>query len=62
MPVEFEMLRSFNLSVLGFFWCLGLGGGGGGRKVPAAHKSKTIHGIEMKFARVVENHKLINLV
>ena len=56
------MLRSFNLSVLGFFWCLGLGGGGGGRKVPAAHKSKTIHGIEMKFARVVENHKLINLV
>ena len=33
-----------------------------GRKVPKAHKSKTIHGIEMKFGRVVENHKLINLV
>ena len=40
-------------------WCLGLGGGGG-RKVPAAHNSKTILGIEMKLGRVVENHKLIN--
>ena len=28
--------------------------------MPAAHNSKTIHGIEMKFGRVVENHKLIN--
>ena len=38
------------------------GGGRGGQKVPAAQNSKTIHGIEMKFGRVVENHKLINLV
>ena len=30
--------------------------------MPAAHNSKTIHGIKMKFNRVVENHKLINLV
>ena len=37
-------------------------GAGGGRKVPAAHNSKTIRGFEMKFGRVVENHKLINLV
>ena len=37
-------------------------GGGGERKVPAAHNSKTVRGIEMKFVRVVENHKLINLV
>ena len=36
-------------------------GGRGGRKVPAAHNSKSIHGIEIKFGRVVENHKLINL-
>ena len=32
----------------------GRAGGGG--------NSKTIHGIEMKFGRVVENRKLINLV
>ena len=38
------------------------GGGGGGWKVPAAHNSKTVHGIEMKLGRIVENHKLINLV
>ena len=37
-------------------------GGGGGGKLPAAHNSKTIHVIGMKFGRVVENHKLINLV
>ena len=30
--------------------------------MPAAHNSKTIHGIERKFGGVVENHKLINLV
>ena len=36
--------------------------GRGGRKVPAHHNSKTIHGIEIKFGTVVENHKLINLV
>ena len=38
----------------------GRGGGGGGRKVPAAHNSKSNHGIEMKLGRVVENHNLIN--
>ena len=37
-------------------------GPGGGQKAPAAHNSKTIRGIKMKFGRVVENHKLINLV
>ena len=37
-------------------------GGGGAQKVAAAYNSKTIHGIEMKFGRVVENHKLINWV
>ena len=45
-----------------FLGCPGLGGRGRGRKVPAAHNSKSIHGIEIKFVRVVENHKLINLV
>ena len=38
------------------------GGGRGGRKVPAAHNSKTINGTEIKFGRAVENHKLIKLV
>ena len=28
----------------------------------AAHNSKIIHGNEMKFGKVVESHKLINLV
>ena len=41
---------------------LGFWAGGGRRKVPAAHNSKTVHGIEMKFGTVVENHKLIKLV
>ena len=27
-----------------------------------AYNSKTTHGVEMKFGRVVENHKIINLV
>ena len=30
--------------------------------MPAANNTKTFHGIEMKFGRVVENPKLINLV
>ena len=50
------------LSGRGFFWVPGPGAGDGGRKVPADHNSKTIHGIKMKFGRAVENHKLINLV
>ena len=45
----------------GIFGVPRLGGGGEG-KVPVAHNSKTIHGIGMKFGRVVENHKLVNLV
>ena len=54
---------SLTLSGPGAFWVLGPGGGGKeGGEVPAAHNSKTIHGIEMKFARVVGNHKLIRLV
>ena len=44
-----------------FFGCLGPGGGGG-VKVPVAYNSKTIHGIETKFGRVIGNHKLTNLV
>ena len=35
---------------------------GVGRKVSVAYNSKTIRGIEMKFGRIVENYKLINLV
>ena len=30
--------------------------------MPVAYNTKTIHGIEMKFGRVIKNHKLINLV
>ena len=30
--------------------------------MPAAHNSKTLNGIGTKFGRIVENHKLINLV
>ena len=30
--------------------------------MPAAHNSKAVRGIGMKFGRVVKNHKLINLV
>ena len=30
--------------------------------MPVTDNSKTINGIEMKFSRAVENHKLINLV
>ena len=40
----------------------GTGLRGWGLKVPAAHNTKTIHGIKMKFGRVVDNHKLINSV
>ena len=40
---------------------LGAWARGGEAKVPAAHNSKTIQGIEMKFGRVAENHKLINI-
>ena len=32
------------------------GGGGWGRKVPAAYNSKTINDNEMKFAGVVKDH------
>ena len=34
-------------------------GGGGWRKAASAYNSKTIHGIEMKFGSIVENHKLV---
>ena len=36
-----------------------MGGKRGVRKVSAAYNSKTIHDIEMKFGRVVENRKLL---
>ena len=56
-------LCSLTLSDPGFFGVPGPGGGGGGgRKVPTAHNSKPIDGIERKFGRIVENHKLINLM
>ena len=51
--------------LLGGDWALEGGGGVGWwweRKEPAVHNSKTIYGIEMKFGREKENHKLINLV
>ena len=41
---------------LGFLMVAQLGGGGGGRKVPAAFNSKTINGNELKFAGVVKDH------
>ena len=58
-----EIGTTLTLSGPGFFWVpQAWGGGGGGGGVPAAHNSKTIRGIEMKFGRIVENYKLINLV
>ena len=39
-----------------------LGAWVGWGELPAANNSKTIHDIEIKFGRVVENHKLIKLV
>ena len=55
--------KNFNPIRPGLFWgALALGGRGGGRKVPATHDSRTIHDIEMKFGKVVDNHKLINLM
>ena len=55
--------RSSSLSLSGpcFSRVHGPGAGWGGG-VPAACNSETAHGIEIKFDRVVENHKLINLV
>ena len=41
-----------NFNPIWLFGVLRPGGGG----VPTAHNSKTIHGIEMKFGRVAENH------
>ena len=62
LTVHFNIvLRLFTLPARAFFWGAWAGWGGGGG-VPAAHNSKTIHGIETKFGTVVENHKLINLV
>ena len=58
-----RLKQALTLSGAGFFGCLGHGKRGeGGGGVPAAHNSQTIHFIEMKFGRVVENHKLINVV
>ena len=39
-----------------------LGGGGGGGEELAGHNSKTIHGIETNYGRVIKNHRLFNLV
>ena len=50
----------FILSGPGFFWMSEPGGRGA--ESAAAYSSKTTHGIEMKFGKVVENHKLLSLV
>ena len=61
-PITFEAIRYHSHFIPirpGLFlgaWARGAG------KVPAVHNFKTIYGIEMKFGRVVENHKLVNLV
>ena len=52
---------SLALSSPGFL-IIFFGGRREGWKVPVAHNSETIQGIEMKFGTVVENRKLINLV
>ena len=55
--------RASNIGITirsGLFLAAWAGRGGGGAEVPAAHNSKTVHGIEMKFGRIVENHKFIN--
>ena len=58
-----KSLKSLTIFRLGFLRVAQFGGGGGGgRKVPAAYNSKTINHNEMKFAGVVKDHKLINLV
>ena len=60
-----DMLALFTLEGTQYLTCPARafkGGGGGGGEVPAAHNSKTVNGIEIKLGRIVENHKLINLV
>ena len=57
--------QSFNPIRPGLFlgaWALGLGGGEGEVGALAAHNSKIIHCIEIKFRRVVENRELVNLI
>ena len=51
--MEVNILTLFRL---GFLRVAKLGGGGGGRKVPAAYNSKTINDDEMKFCGVVKDH------
>ena len=52
-----QMDVSLTLFRLGFLRVaqLGWGGGGGGRKVPAAYNSKTINDNGMKFSGVVKD-------
>ena len=58
--VELKMANSkwtYNEAKIGhLFWM-----GGGGGEWPAAHNSKTIYDIKIKFGRIIGNHKLINL-
>ena len=56
----FEKAAILTLSSPDYIWG-DWAGGEGGQKVPAAHNTETIHGIEVKFGGVVENNKLINL-
>ena len=49
-------LMILTLFRLGFLRVAQLGGGGGGRKVPAACNSKTINDNEMKLGGVVKDH------
>ena len=61
--MHWKLLGVWTYLARDFWWSLSSGGGGGGgAKVPTAYNSETIYGIKMKFGRVVENHKLINLV
>ena len=50
------MYHTLTLFRLGFLGVAQIGGGGGGRKVPAVYNSKTINDNEMKLGGVVKGH------
>ena len=54
--IHLPQITILTLFRLGFLRVAQLGGGGGGRKVPAAYNSNTINDNEMKFAGVVKDH------
>ena len=59
--IVYLILVLLSLSGPGFFGVPGPGVGRGEGGMRAVYNSKNIHGIEMKFFGVRENHKLINL-